>query len=165
MARKGSCLCGALRYELDGDFDGAWMCHCSNCRKVSGGPGNTIIIVPRERFRWISGEDERVTYSLRPTYTITRCKTCGTPLPAEEDEKNVYVTVGTLDEPLGVAIKNHIFYGSRADWDCDAHDVRYFLERSNGPEAEPQRDAHARSTRDGADDEADARKDRARAGD
>lgn len=110
------------------------MCHCSNCRKVSGGTGNTILIVPRERFRWLTGEDHRVTYAVRPTYSITRCKTCGTPLPAEEDEKNVYLTAGTLDDPLGAAIKNHIFYGSRADWDRDAHDVRHFVERSSGPE-------------------------------
>ncbi len=110
------------------------MCHCSNCRKVSGGMGNTIVIVPRERFRWLRGEDHRVTYALRPTYTITRCKTCGTPLPAEEDERHVYLTAGTLDDPLGAGITNHIFYGSRGDWDRDAHDARYFVERSSGPE-------------------------------
>ncbi|HEU4614207.1 MAG TPA: GFA family protein [Kofleriaceae bacterium] len=135
MPRNGSCLCGALRYEVDGELDGVWMCHCSNCRKTSGGAGNMIVIVPRERFRWLSGEDHRVTYALRPTYTITRCKTCGTPLPAEEDERNIYLTAGTFDEPLGVGIKNHIFYGSRADWDRDADDARYFVERSTGPES------------------------------
>ena len=113
------------------------MCHCSNCRKASGGLGNTILIVPRERFHWLTGEDHRVTYALRPTYTITRCKTCGTPLPAEEDERNIYVTAGTLDEPLGAGIRNHIFYGSRADWEHDANGARYFEERSSGPEAAP----------------------------
>ena len=115
--RKGSCLCGALRYEVDGDFDGAWMCHCSNCRKTSGAAGNVIVIVP-----------------VRPTYSITRCKTCGTPLPAEEDETNIYLTAGTLDDPLGAGIANHLFYGSRADWERDADGARYFVERSSGPE-------------------------------
>ena len=134
MRRKGSCLCGALKYEVEGELDGVWMCHCSNCRKTSGTIGNAIIIVPRERFHWVSGEDQRVTYAPRPTYSITRCKTCGTPLPAEEDEKNIYLTAGTLDEPLGAGIKSHIFYGSRADWELDAHDVRYFVERSSGAE-------------------------------
>lgn len=110
------------------------MCHCSNCRKTSGGLGNAILIVPRERFHWISGQDHVVKYALRPTYSITRCKTCGTPLPAEEDEKTVYLTAGTLDEPLGAAIRNHIFYGSRADWAHDGEGARYFEERSSGPE-------------------------------
>jgi len=137
MPRKGSCLCGALRYEVDGELDGVWMCYCSNCRKASGGTGNAILIVPRAQFRWISGEDHRVTYALRPTYMITRCKTCGTPLPAEEDAQNIYLTAGTLDDPLGVGIKHHTFCGSRADWHRDGEGTRHFVERSTGPEWEP----------------------------
>ena len=118
------------------------MCHCSLCRKTSGGTGNTILIVPRDRFRWLSGDDHRVTYALRPTYSITRCKTCGTPLPAEEDEQNVYLTAGTLDDPLGVGIKNHTFYCSRADWDRNANGAGYFVERSTGAAWEPGLDPH-----------------------
>ena len=128
--RKGSCLCGARRYEIAGDLDGVWMCHCSLCRKATGSVGNAILIVPKDRFRWLSGEDHGETFALRPTYTITRCKTCGTPLPAEEDEQNVYITAGTLDEPLGAGIRTHLFCASRADWDHDTPDVRHFDERS-----------------------------------
>jgi hypothetical protein len=113
-----------------------WICHCSQCRKTSGGTGNTILIVPRERFRWLTGEVHRVSYAPRPSYSITRCKTCGTPLPAEEDERNVYLTAGTLDDPLGAGIKGHLFYGSRADWESDSDGVHYYVERSAGPEVE-----------------------------
>jgi hypothetical protein len=127
--RKGSCLCGALTYEIEGELDGVWMCHCSNCRKASGGTGNAILIVPRQNFRWLTGEDHRSTFTLRPTYTMTRCSTCGTPLPAEEDETNIYLTAGTLDDPIGVGIKTHIFCGSRADWDFDMEGARHFQER------------------------------------
>ena len=125
-------MCGALTYEIEGEVDGVWMCHCSNCRKVSGGVGNCIIIVKRQRFHWLTGESHRVTYKLRPTYSITRCRTCGTPLPSEEDDTNVYLTAGTLDEPIGVGIRTHIFCASRADWDFDMEGVRYFDERSSG---------------------------------
>ena len=127
--RTGSCLCGARAYEIDGDVDGVWICHCSLCRKASGSNGNAILIVPRERFRWLKGEDHAVTYALRSTYTITRCKTCGTPLPAEVDERNIYVTAGTLDTPLGKGVKAHLFCASRADWDRDEPDARVFDER------------------------------------
>ncbi len=135
-ARKGSCLCGALTYEIEGEIDGVWMCHCSNCRKASGGTGNAIVIVKRENFHWRSGEDHLVSYELRPTYSITRCRTCGTPLPAEQDDQNVYLTAGTLDDPLGTGIKNHIFFASRADWDVDTEDVCYFDERSTREQGE-----------------------------
>lgn len=129
-ARKGSCLCGARTYVIEGDLDGVWMCHCSNCRKATGGTGMAILIVERENFRWLSGADHGVTYALRPTYTVTRCKTCGTPLPAEVDERRIYVTAGTLDDPLDAGIKQHIFCGSRADWDFDMEGVGYHDERA-----------------------------------
>jgi hypothetical protein len=67
---------------------------------------------------------------LRPSYSVTRCKTCGTPLPAETDEKNIYVTAGTLDVPLGEGVRTHLFCASRADWDRDDAEVRFFDERS-----------------------------------
>ena len=131
--RRGSCLCGARAYEIDGEIDGVWVCHCSLCRKASGSNGNSILIVPTKRFRWVKGEDHCVTFALRPTYSITRCKTCGTPLPAESDAQNVYVTAGTLDEPLGKGVHTHLFCASRADWDTDEPGTRCFDERSDGP--------------------------------
>ncbi|HBF29157.1 GFA family protein [Rhizobium sp.] len=121
----GSCLCGARRYEINGEVQGVYICHCSLCRKASGSVGNSILIVPKEHFRWIQGADHGITYELRPTYTITRCKTCGTPLPAEEDAKAVYVTAGTLDVPLGFGICTHLFCASRADWDRDNIDTQF----------------------------------------
>lgn len=130
--RRGGCLCGARRYEIEGDVGGVWVCHCSLCRKATGSVGNTILIVPKAQFRWVEGADHGVTYALRPTYSVTRCKTCGTPLPAEEDETNVYLTAGTLDDPLGAGIEKRLFCGSRADWDRDEGHVGYFEERSTG---------------------------------
>jgi hypothetical protein len=124
----GSCLCGARAYEIDGDVGGVWIFHCSLCRKASGSSGNAILVVPRKQFRRVKGQDHGVT--LRKTYTITRCKTCGALLPAESDERNVYVTAGTLDSPLGEGVRTGTFCASRADWDGDDPDVRGFDERA-----------------------------------
>jgi len=128
--RTGSCLCGARAYEIEGDIGGVWVCHCSLCRKVTGSNGISILIVPKTQFRWVAGEDHGATFELRPSYSVTRCKTCGTSLPAETDEKNVYVTAGTLDVPLGEGVRTHLFCASRADWDRDDAEVRFFDERS-----------------------------------
>jgi hypothetical protein len=97
---------------------------------VTGSSGISILVVPKKQFRWIKGDDHAVTYELRQTYTVTRCETCGTPLPKEADEKNIYVTAGTLDEPLSGTVRTHIFCASRADWDRDDPEVRFFDERS-----------------------------------
>lgn len=125
MTRKGSCLCGARTYEIQGNIGGVWMCHCSQCRKMSGSNGISILIVPRDQFRWLKGEDHGKKFELRPTFSVTRCMTCGSPLPVEEDEKNVYVPAGSLDDPLGAGIQTHIFCGSKADWDFDEDNVQY----------------------------------------
>jgi hypothetical protein len=101
------------------------MCHCSRCRKVTGSNGIAIVIVPKERFHWLTGADHGTKYELRPTYSVTRCKTCGSPLPAEEDDKHVFLTAGSLDDPLDAGIKTHIFCGSKADWDFEDENVQY----------------------------------------
>lgn len=31
----GSCLCGAVKYEVRGEFDNLYYCYCSRCRKTS----------------------------------------------------------------------------------------------------------------------------------
>ena len=36
----GSCLCGQVRFEIEGDFDRFFFCHCQRCRKGA---------LPRER--------------------------------------------------------------------------------------------------------------------
>lgn len=128
--RQGSCLCGSRTYEIEGEFDGIWMCHCSLCRKVSGSNGIAILVVPKDRFRWLAGADHGITYELRPTYSVTRCATCGSPLPVEEDEKYIYLPAGTLDDPLGVGFTQHIFCGSKADWDFEAENAKHHHKHS-----------------------------------
>ena len=128
--RKGSCLCGARTYEITAEVDGVWICHCSLCRKVTGSNGIAIVIVPRKKFRWLTGADLGEKFELRSSYSIIRCKVCGSPVPAEEDEKNVYLTAGSLDDPLDAGIEKHIFCASKADWDFDSKTVKRYESRS-----------------------------------
>ncbi len=41
----GSCLCGAVAFEVDGPIAGIGQCHCSLCRKVSGTASNAVFVV------------------------------------------------------------------------------------------------------------------------
>jgi len=58
MAIEGSCLCGAVAYELTADPLWAHNCHCSRCRKTRGTPFASNLFVPREGFRFVRGEDQ-----------------------------------------------------------------------------------------------------------
>ena len=53
----GNCLCGSVAYEVDADPGPIVHCHCRTCRKTHGSAFSTVTNVPRDRFRWIRGED------------------------------------------------------------------------------------------------------------
>src|SRR6266566_3331582 len=53
----GSCLCGAVRFEVTEPFTSASHCHCSRCRKESGAFGLTNARVPRHGVRILEGAE------------------------------------------------------------------------------------------------------------
>ena len=53
---EGGCHCGALRYRLEGTLTDVAHCHCTICRRVSGGLVVTWLTLPRTGFQWLSGE-------------------------------------------------------------------------------------------------------------
>jgi hypothetical protein len=123
---KGSCLCAGVTFEVDGPIRGVGSCHCSKCRKVSGTAGNAQFIVRAERFRWLSGQESLVTFKLADGWGPSRCATCGSPLPASYDQgRRMWVPAGLMNDPLGTGITQHIFCGSRADWDRESPNVQH----------------------------------------
>lgn len=36
MKYSGSCLCGEVTFEIEGDFEDFYLCHCERCRKDTG---------------------------------------------------------------------------------------------------------------------------------
>lgn len=117
MPLQGQCLCGDVRFELDGPVTGIGQCHCSLCRKVSGTSGNAVFLVPRARFRWSAGEDNICIFQLKPTYSVARCARCGSPLPQCYDGAQFWVPAGLMNDPLATQVKVHIHTSSMADWD------------------------------------------------
>ena len=125
--RRGSCLCGSVAFEVVGSIAGVGSCHCSKCRKVSGTTGNAQFIVRTERFRWLRGHDHIEAFALSSGWGASRCRTCGSPLPATYDGgKRIWVPAGLMDDPLDTSIVQHIFCDSRADWDREAPDAKRY---------------------------------------
>ena len=59
---NGSCLCGDIRWKIDGDVTMHSNCHCSICRKVHGSAYATFVFAPASAFSWTSGEDRIAFY-------------------------------------------------------------------------------------------------------
>ena len=51
----GGCLCGAIRYEYDGEVGPAGYCHCADCRRISGSAFGVSVRVKAAGFRIVSG--------------------------------------------------------------------------------------------------------------
>jgi len=115
QVHKGSCLCGAVRFEIDGALKAPDACHCSQCRKVSGHYWVSTDL-PLERLR-VTGEN-RVTW-FRSSDKVERgfCSTCGSALfwkPLHKDM--IAVGMGTIDAPTGTHIEMHIFVADKGDY-------------------------------------------------
>ncbi len=119
LMATGECNCGAVSYHIDADISEVYICHCSICRKTTGGAGFAVVVVDNASFSWLSGR-ENVSYWAKPGHDwhTSFCRRCGSPLPGANDDARMYVPVGTLTaghEQLAVA--HHIFVDSKAGWE------------------------------------------------
>ena len=113
----GSCLCGAVKYEIRGEFGPAYFCHCSNCRKASGSAFAANVVVDADDFVLVQGEASLRSYRSSEKLQRLFCADCGSPIASRRDDvAQVRVRLGTLDTPLATGPGAHIFVASKADW-------------------------------------------------
>lgn len=114
---KGGCLCGAVRYEIDGRTSAIWMCHCSKCRRSSGSAFAASTLCRLSAFRWASGEDAITEYTSPTGYPSRFCSTCGSPVPwVRRESGRVFIPAGSLAGGAPPPLLRHIFVGSKAAW-------------------------------------------------
>ena len=116
MAVTGSCLCGAVRYEITGSPGRTGHCHCSICRKSHAAAFVTWAMVDPVQFRWTSGAELVTAYESSPQRARCFCSRCGSALVSTLCGNVMEVALGTVDGDPGVRPGEHIFTGSRAAW-------------------------------------------------
>ena len=117
----GSCLCGSVAYKLDGDARRFYHCHCTRCRKSTGGAHASNIIARLHSITWTAGEALLKRYNVPEAerFAVVFCSECGSPLPRVSlDGKSVVVPAGSLDHEPDIEPQARIFQGSRAEWSC-----------------------------------------------
>jgi hypothetical protein len=114
---RGSCLCGAVAYEIEGELSDLVHCHCSMCRKIHGAAFGTYASVPRGAFRFVRGEAKLASYRSSGPITRTFCGTCGSTLQFIRDGRaTLSIAVGTLDTDPGRRATRHIWTKDKAPW-------------------------------------------------
>ena len=111
----GSCLCGTVTVEVEGELPGPDACHCSQCRKTSGHVWASTD-VPRSRVTIHGGEG--VTW-YRSSEKVRRgfCSTCGAALfwdPLGRDF--IGIAMGAFDPPTGTRLAIHVHVADKGDY-------------------------------------------------
>jgi hypothetical protein len=111
----GSCLCGAVQFEVDGELRGPDACHCTQCRKQSGHYWASTDV--SEVNLKIRGEDKITWYRSSDKVRRGFCSTCGSVLFWDPLERNwVGIAMGAFDPPTGTRLARHIFVAEKGDY-------------------------------------------------
>jgi hypothetical protein len=118
MALEGSCMCGKVRYEIEGAPRFMYQCFCGKCRAASGAGFATNLIVDTDRFRLTAGRDALTAYHSSPGKRRYFCSACGSPIYShgEKTKQVVSVRAGTLKADPGLRPAYQAFTASRAAW-------------------------------------------------
>lgn len=115
----GSCLCGEVRFEIAGEFEHFYLCHCEYCRKDTGSAHAANLFSSTAALKWVSGEDKVRQFNLPATrHNRCFCGTCGSALPMiQMNGQLLVVPAGSLDSELPMRPDAHLFMSSKACWD------------------------------------------------
>lgn len=99
MQHEGGCFCGKIRYEFEVDDIPVADCHCTMCRRTSGAPYVSWLVVPASAFSYTTGNPRELQSSDDGTRYF--CDSCGTPVACvnKSHPDIVDVTLGSLDKP------------------------------------------------------------------
>ncbi len=95
----GGCFCGNVRYRFEGGDIPCADCHCTMCRRISGAPYVTWLVVAEDKFQY-TGEAPTLLKSSEKGSRYF-CEKCGTPVVCVTTDHPgiVDITLGSLDTP------------------------------------------------------------------
>lgn len=128
--RTGGCLCGAIRYELEGELGPVTLCHCQYCRRAHGAPFVAVAFMRTDQIRWTRGADRIHEMGTEGVGFRAFCSRCATRLynRAESTDRFTMLVVGSLDDDTGVQPRMHINLESKSAW----YEIRDDLPRYPG---------------------------------
>jgi len=130
MKHKGSCLCGKVEFEITGNFENFYLCHCERCRKDTGSAHGANLFSSTADLKWLKGEDEVKTFDFNSTGHIKSfCSHCGSALPnLQRNGTLLVVPAGSLDTDVPIKPQGHIYVSRKANWDRELEKVVHFDE-------------------------------------
>jgi len=112
---SGGCLCGGVRYRVDGTLSDVGACHCSQCRRTTG---HYFAATTCKRDALDFDADETLAwYESSPGIYRGFCARCGASLFWRDSRREeIDILAGTLDKPTGLKLVDHIFVADKGDY-------------------------------------------------
>lgn len=115
MTKTGSCLCGAVKYEVTGALRPVIACHCTQCRKQTGtymsataAKDGQLRLVEEAGLKWYRSSDEAKRGF---------CSECGSVLFWKGVGRDyTAIAAGSIDGPTGLKLAGHIFCDDAGDY-------------------------------------------------
>ena len=115
QTHAGGCLCGAVRYRAEGPLRPVVMCHCTQCRRMTG---HFMAATAAKRAGFsIEAPDAVAWYEASDTARRGFCPRCGSTLFWDAAGKDyISIAAGTLDDSAGLASACHIFVADKGGY-------------------------------------------------
>ena len=118
----GRCLCGAIQVKVTGRHKHVGICHCSMCRRWSGGPNMAVEVGQDVE---IEGKEHIATYRSSDWAERAFCKTCGSNLYYRIVAADDYILcAGILDDPAGFVMTDQVFIDDKPAFYDFANDTK-----------------------------------------
>jgi hypothetical protein len=116
---QGSCQCGGVAFVVEDPFISLSFCHCTTCKKISGGVGTANGGVRTEAIRLVRGEELVRTYQPDEGSAKTFCSVCGSNLFGSGWPQSEYTSVrlSAIDSPFDQRPERHSYVRSVAPWE------------------------------------------------
>ncbi len=112
---SGGCLCGSVKFEVEGPLRDVVSCYCSECRQTSGNfvsatsvPDSRLLILEADGLTWYKNELAQRGF----------CQQCGGNLfwRPEPSDNITRIMAGCLDPANGLRVTAHVFVDSKSDF-------------------------------------------------
>ncbi len=115
---EGGCLCGRVRFRVQGPTLWCAHCHCSQCRRAHGAPFVTWVGVPEEAVRIEAGDGDLAWHASSAEARRGFCRTCGSSLFFRSSRwpGELHIARGNFDGELDREPAAHVFWDSHVSW-------------------------------------------------
>ena len=119
MSVRGTCLCGGVEFEVTEPFGSLSYCHCTSCKRLSGGIGTANGRARTDAIRIVRGRELLRTFQPHEGSAKTFCSKCGSNLfgGGWPEAEHSSVRLATLEEPPERGPDAHLYVRSLAPWE------------------------------------------------